>query len=111
MPGRFGFPLPEISPRMGSKPRPVRRGEGRSTPPLDPAVKAKLLQEMRTPWRSLRRALWFALLASAGLGLATMAMRASAGDGVPSTDWLIQVGALALCVSLLWFDRNRQTDV
>jgi hypothetical protein len=48
-----------------------------------------------------------ALVASAGLGLATMAMRASAGEGVPSTDWLIQIGAAALFGSLLWFDRNR----
>jgi hypothetical protein len=82
-----------------------------SNPKLDPAVKEKLLLEMRTPWRSLRRALWFALLASAGLGLATMAMRAAAGEGVPSSDWLIQLGALVLWGSLLWFDRNRQPVV
>jgi hypothetical protein len=78
--------------------------------PLDPEMKAKLLQEVRTPWRSLRRALWVALLASAGLGLATMAMRSAAGDGVPSSDWLVQVSALLVCGFLLWFDRNRPSN-
>jgi hypothetical protein len=77
-------------------------------PSLDPALRERLLRESRTPWRGLRRALWFALLASAGLGLATMAMRASVGEGVPSTDWLIQLGALVLCTSLLWLDRDRE---
>jgi len=74
---------------------------------LDPELRARLLQEARTPWRGLRRGLWFALVASAGLGLATMAMRFSSGELVPSSDWLIQVGALVVFGSLLWFDRNR----
>ncbi|MEY2643948.1 MAG: hypothetical protein RLZZ611_597 [Cyanobacteriota bacterium] len=73
---------------------------------LDPAMKARLLQEARTPWRGLRRALWLAFTASAGLGLATMAMRASAGDAVAGSDLLIQVVALALFGSLLWWDRS-----
>ena len=76
-----------------------------SREPLDPALKARLLQEARTPWRGLRRALWFAFTASAGLGLATMAMRASAGDGVAGSDLLIQVGALGLFGTLLLRDR------
>jgi hypothetical protein len=74
---------------------------------LDPELKARLLLEARTPWRGLRRGLWFALVASAGLGLATMAMRASSGIDVPLSDLGIQVGALSLFGSLLWFDRNR----
>jgi len=74
---------------------------------LDPALRRRLLQEARTPWRGLRRALWFALVASAGLGLATMAMRASAGSEVASGDLLIQIGALGFFAGLLWFDRNR----
>ena len=82
---------------MGSDPR-------RS---LDPELRRRLLAEARSPWRGLRRALWFALVASAGLGLATMALRASAGSDVASGDLLIQVGALGLFGALLWFDRNR----
>ena len=78
---------------------------GSSRESLDPAMKARLLQEARTPWRGLRRGLWLAFTASAGLGLATMAMRASAGDVVAGSDLLIQIGALALFGALLWFDR------
>jgi hypothetical protein len=77
---------------------------------LDPELRRRLLAEARTPWRGLRRALWFALVASAGLGLATMALRASAGSEVASGDLLIQVGALSLFGALLWFDRNRDDD-
>ncbi len=77
---------------------------------LDPELRRRLLAEARTPWRGLRRALWFALVASAGLGLATMALRASAGSEVASGDLLIQVGALSLFAALLWFDRNRGDD-
>jgi hypothetical protein len=51
--------------------------------------------------------LWFALFASAAVGLATMAMRGASGDTVPSSDWLIQVIALGVCGGLLWFDRQR----
>ena len=81
---------------------------GSSRESLDPAMKARLMQEARSPWRGLRRGLWLAFTASAGLGLATMAMRASAGEVVAGSDLLIQVGALALFGTLLWFDRNRE---
>jgi hypothetical protein len=74
---------------------------------LDPALKARLLQEARTPWRGLRRGLWLALGASAAIGLATMAMRSAAGGEVASVDLLIQLGACGLFGGLLWFDRNR----
>jgi hypothetical protein len=77
--------------------------------PIDPELRRRLLLEARTPWRGLRRALWFALVASAALGLATMAMRSSAGGEVASTDLLIQGGALLLFGGLLWFDRNRSS--
>ncbi len=75
--------------------------------PLDPQLRERLLAEARSPWRGLRRALWFALLASAGVGLATMAMRGASGETVASSDWLIQLGALVLCAGLLWVDRQR----
>jgi len=76
-------------------------------PDLDPDLRRRLLLEARTPWRGLRRALWFALLASAGLGLATMALRLSAGSEVASSDLLIQSLAVLVCGGLLWWDRNR----
>ena len=84
---------------MGSKPDSI-----------DPALKARLLQEARTPWRGLRRGLWVALAASGAVGLATMAMRLASGAVVASTDLLIQVGALGLFGSLFWLDRNRVGD-
>ena len=77
---------------------------------LDPAMRARLLQEARTPWRGLRRGLWLAFTASGAIGLATMALRASAGEIVALSDLGIQVGALVLFGGLLWFDRNRSVD-
>jgi len=81
-----------------------------SREPLDPALRARLLQEAKTPWRGLRRGLWLAFTASAAIGLATMAMRASAGDAVPLSDLGIQVGALVLFGGLLWRDRNPSVE-
>jgi len=77
---------------------------------LDPALRERLMQESRTPWRGLRRAVWFALFASAGLGLFTMLFRSSAGGSVELSDFGIQGGALLLFGGLLWFDRSRNAD-
>ncbi|MAV13335.1 MAG: hypothetical protein CL861_07840 [Cyanobium sp. MED843] len=74
---------------------------------LDPALRDRLLKESQTPWRGLRRLVWFALFASAGLGLFTMAFRLSSGDVVDLSDLGIQGGALLLFSALLWFDRTR----
>ena len=81
-----------------------------SREPLDPDLRARLLQEAKTPWRGLRRGLWLAFTASAAVGLATMALRASAGDSVALSDLGIQVGALVLFGGLLWRDRNPSLD-
>jgi len=81
-----------------------------SRPPLDPDLRARLLQEARTPWRGLRRGLWLAFTASAAVGLATMAMRSAGGEVVQSSDLLIQVSALALFGLLLWRDRSPSVD-
>ncbi|MBM5808074.1 MAG: DUF3493 domain-containing protein, partial [Cyanobacteria bacterium M_surface_10_m2_179] len=67
-----------------------------SREPLDPALRARLMQEAKTPWRGLRRGLWLAFTASAAVGLATMSMRAAAGNEVALSDLGIQVGALVL---------------
>ncbi|MBC8168340.1 MAG: DUF3493 domain-containing protein [Synechococcus sp. ArSW.bin.68] len=75
---------------------------------MDPELKARLLQEARTPWRSLRRLLWLALFASGGLGLFVMTFRVTAGNDVVLSDLVIQISAVALFGSLLWFDRTRE---
>ncbi|MEB3326905.1 MAG: DUF3493 domain-containing protein [Synechococcus sp.] len=80
---------------------------GPKSDPIDPALRARLLQEARTPWRGLRRGLWLALTASAAVGLAAMAMRGASGAEVASIDLLIQLCALVVFGSLLWLDRNR----
>eukprot|EP00808_Paulinella_micropora_P013851 g7426.t1 len=74
---------------------------------LDPEMKAKLMAEAKAPWRTLRRGVYVALGASAGLGLATMAMRSAAGGEVPANDLLIQIGAVGTFGTLLALDRNR----
>ncbi|WP_259738764.1 DUF3493 domain-containing protein [Synechococcus sp. CS-205] len=73
--------------------------------PLDPDLRERLMAEAKAPWKGLRRALWFALTASGGIGLAAMAMRSSAGAEVASGDLLIQLGALIGFGLLLWRDR------
>ncbi|MDP6202870.1 MAG: DUF3493 domain-containing protein [Prochlorococcus sp.] len=83
----------DVSPCTGSK--------------LDPALRERLLQESRTPWRGFRRIIWFALFASASIGLLTMGLRASSGGIVPFSDIFIQSGAFLLTAGLLWIDRQR----
>jgi hypothetical protein len=107
-PGHPPLPMPRSAADRPPAPSPQPSGAAKNR--LDPELRQRLLQEARTPWRSLRRALWFALTASAGLGLATMSMRLSAGDAVASSDLLIQLTALALFGGLLWFDRNRDPN-
>ncbi|WP_173402240.1 DUF3493 domain-containing protein [Synechococcus sp. KORDI-52] len=70
-------------------------------------MRERLLKESQTPWRGLRRLVWFALFASAGLGLFTMLFRASAGNTIDLTDFAIQGSALLIFSGLLWFDRQR----
>ncbi|CAK6701332.1 TPA: DUF3493 domain-containing protein [Synechococcus sp. WH 5701] len=76
-----------------------------SSTPLDPELRERLLAEAKAPWKGLRRALWFALTASGAIGLAVMAMRASAGSEVASGDLLIQLSAFIGFGLLLWRDR------
>lgn len=80
---------------------------GSNRAPIDPELRARLLQEARTPWRSLRRGLWVALAASGAVGLAAMGLRGAAGGEVASVDLLIQITAVVVFGGLLWFDRNR----
>ncbi|MCY4055706.1 MAG: DUF3493 domain-containing protein [Cyanobacteria bacterium MAG CAR4_bin_6] len=82
-----------------------------SPDPLDPQLKAKLQEELRTPWQSLRRALWIALEASAALGLAIMVLRLVGQETVDLNDVLIQVGAVVLFGYLLWKDRSPRPEM
>jgi hypothetical protein len=97
--GKLAFSIPLALPPLGSEAPSPRR--------LDPAVAARLRRELQTPWRGLRRALWLALAASGGVGLAAMALRLASGQEVGSVDLLIQLAALVLFAGLLWFDRDR----
>ena len=78
---------------------------------LDPQLKAKLQKELRNPWRSLRRALWIALEASAALGLVIMALRLVGGETLRLNDVLIQLGAVVLFGYLLWKDRSPRPGI
>ena len=71
-------------------------------------MKERLLKESRTPWRALRRLIWFALFASGGLGLFVMTLRVTAGNDVVLSDLVIQIGAVVLFGGLLWLDRTRE---
>ena len=81
-----------------------------SPSPLDPQLKAKLQKELRTPWKSLRLALWIALEASATLGVVIMLLRLAGGEAVQLNDLLIQVGAVVLFAYLLWKDRSSKPE-
>ncbi|MCP9855731.1 MULTISPECIES: DUF3493 domain-containing protein [unclassified Synechococcus] len=85
-------------------PSPRPKPQSRSTP-LDPELRERLLAEAKAPWKGLRRVLWFAFAASGAIGLATMAMRASAGSEVASGDLLIQLSACIGFGLLIWRDR------
>ncbi len=75
---------------------------------LDPALKERLLKESRNPLRGLRRVLWIALFGSASIGLIIMCLRAISGASVVLNDAYIQVCAVLLFGTLLWFDRSGQ---
>ncbi len=73
---------------------------------LDPKIRKKLLQESRTPFRGLRRVLWVALSASAGMGLVIMGMRSISGETVLINDIVIQLVAFFAFSSFLVLDRQ-----
>ncbi len=76
-------------------------------PKLNPELRAKLLQESRNPLRVLRRALWLAFFGSAFIGLLVMISRFTIGENVLVNDLGIQIGAVILFGTLLFFDRKR----
>ena len=74
---------------------------------MDPQLRARLLQESRTPFRGVRRALWVALFGSSFIGIIVMGLRAFSGEIVLFRDAGIQTVAVLLFGSLLFFDRHR----
>ena len=77
---------------------------------LDPKLRARLLQESRTPFRGVRRVLWVALFGSSLIGLFVMGLRASSGEIVLFKDAGIQLFALLLFGFLLFFDRQSENS-
>ena len=74
---------------------------------LDPELRKKLLSESRTPWRGPRRLLWATLFASSSVGLLIMVFRSSTNQAVSAGDVGVQILALLICGTLLWFERDR----
>ena len=74
---------------------------------LDPKLREKLLKESRQPFQGVRRVIWIALSGSAGVGLLIMGMRFISGENVLINDFVIQIGALLLFLTLLIVDKSR----
>ena len=74
---------------------------------LDPKIRKKLLQESRNPFRGLRRIIWIALSASAGMGLLIMGIRSISGEIVPMNDVAIQLIAFFAFSTFIFLDRNK----
>ena len=73
---------------------------------IDPELKNKLLKEIQTPFKGLRRILWIAFSGSAFLGLVIMLSKIASGSELQQNNLLIQIGACILFPTLLFFDRN-----
>ena len=71
---------------------------------LDPKLREKLINESRKPFKGIRRVIWIALTASAGIGLLIMGFRLISGENVLFKDFGIQITAFLLFLSLLVFD-------
>ncbi len=84
------------------------KNSSKNVPQLDPALREKLLRESKKPFAGLRRLLWITLFGSAGLGFLIMSSRLFIGDSVTLRDFGIQITALIIFASLLWFDRPTQ---
>jgi len=66
------------------------------------------MKEFKSPFRGVRRVVWFALFGSSCIGLLIMTIRASSGEIVLLSDAGIQVSAITLFGCLLFFDRQRK---
>ena len=76
---------------------------------LDPKIRKKLLQESKNPFRGLRRVVWVALSASAGMGLLIMGIRSASGETVLMSDVAIQLIAFFAFSSFIILDRSKSS--
>ena len=74
---------------------------------IDPELKKRLLKESQAPFQGLRRILWVAFSGSAFLGLLIMLSKIASGNELQVNNLLIQLGALVLFPTLLFFDRSK----
>ncbi len=74
---------------------------------LDPKLRAKLLKESRNPYKGIRRVIWIALAASAGIGLLIMGFRLISGENVLFNDFGIQITAFLVFISLFVLDKPK----
>ncbi len=77
---------------------------------LDPKLREKLLNESKNPFKGLRRVIWFALTASAGMGLLIMVIRSLSGENILFNDISIQVIAFLVFCTLIILDRPRSSN-
>ena len=74
---------------------------------IDPELKKRLLKESQAPFQGLRRILWLAFSGSAFLGLLIMLSKIASGNELQENNLVIQLGALVLFLTLLFFDRSK----
>ena len=75
---------------------------------LDPKLREKLLNESRNPFKGIRRVIWIALTASAGVGLLIMGFRYTSGETVLFNDFGIQLIAFSIFLTLTILDRSKK---
>ncbi len=73
---------------------------------LDPNLRKKLLNESRNPFKGIRRVIWIALSASAGVGLLIMGFRYTLGENVFLNDLGIQLIAFFIFLTLSILDSS-----
>ncbi len=74
---------------------------------LDPKLREKLLNESKNPFKGIRKVIWIALTASAGIGLLIMGLRSLAGENVLFNDFVIQLSAFLIFLTFIVLDRTK----
>ena len=79
---------------------------------LTPEQYSRLKAEIKTPYRGLRKFIYFALGASGFIGAVIFMFRCLAGKDIASSlpNFALQLGLVALMVFLWRWEENRQQD-